>query len=331
VNTADIVRRAAEQIRRRYVLPEPGAALADALLAALEAGRFDGLDAPALCPAATAVLHEVHSDRHLSLSWHERAQPEFADNRWAEPDFLAAHLSQLRQDNHGVYRVERLPGNVGYLDLRSILHAEVTAPTLAAAMAVLQHTGALLLDLRHNSGGAPSGVAFLCSYFFDAEPVHLNDVYSRATDGTQQYWTLPHLPGPRYLDRAVFVLTSAATFSGAEEIAYNLQQQRRATIVGEVTRGGAHPVGEFWLDPHVTIRLPISRSINPVSGTNWEGIGVQPDVAVRAGDAFDEAYALSLRAVLAGLGDPPAPSEHDLHAEASDALAKLDGTERPAA
>lgn len=320
-----IVRRAAEEVRRRYVLTEPAAEMADALLAALAQGRFAGLDAQAMCPAVTAALRAVHADRHLRLVWHAEAQPEFAGDRRSDPETLATYRVRARLDNHGVYRVERLPGNVGYLDLRAIEEAEQAAPTIAAAMAVLAHTGALLLDLRHNHGGAPSGVAFLCSYFFDAQPVHLNDVYSREGD-THQYWTLPHLPGPRYLDRPVFVLTSGLTFSGAEEIAYNLQQLHRATVVGEVTRGGAHPVDEFWLDQHVTIRIPVARSINPISATNWEGVGVRPDVTVSSEKAFDEAYAAALRAVLDRLSDPPGPAERDLRSEATAALAALAGT-----
>jgi Peptidase family S41 len=318
----EIVRAAAAQLRERYVFPDRGAAMAEALLSRVD--EFAGLDTAALCEALTTAAREVCPDRHLRVVWHEEPKPRYEGDGWADPARLASHWAGARLDNHGVYRVERLAGNVGYLDLRSIEEAEQTALTIAAAMALLAHTGALLLDLRHNNGGAPSGVAFLCSYFFGPTPVHVNDVYDRATDSVHQYWTLPQLPGPRYLDRDVFVLTSAKTFSGAEEIAYNLQQQRRATIVGEVTHGGAHPGGEFWLHPHATIRVPVARSVNPVSGTNWEGVGVTPDVVVSAGEAFDEAYAAALRSVLARLGDSEA--EAGLRVEATEALALLTGT-----
>lgn len=318
----EVVRAAAAQLRERYVFAERGAAMADSLLSRVD--EFAGLDTEPLCEALTDAVREVCPDRHLRVIWHEPARPRYEGDGWDDAQRLVSHWAGARLDNHGVYRVERLAGNVGYLDLRSIEEAEQTAPTVAAAMALLQHTGALLLDLRHNNGGAPSGVAFLCSFFFGPTPVHVNDVYDRASDSVHQYWTAPHLPGPRYLDRDVFVLTSAKTFSGAEEIAYNLQQQRRATIVGEVTHGGAHPTGEFWLDPHATIRIPVARSVNPVSGTNWEGVGVSPDVAVSAGEAFDEAYAAALRSVLARLGDSEA--EAYLRDEASEALGLLTGT-----
>jgi C-terminal processing protease CtpA/Prc len=195
------------------------------------------------------------------------------------------------------------------------------SPTGAAAIALVQYTDALLLDLRYNNGGAPSGVAFLCSHFFGPEPVHLNDVHER--DNVQQFWTYAHLPGPRYLDRPVFVLTSGMTFSGAEEIAYNLQQLKRATLIGETTRGGAHPVGQFWVGPHVSIRVPTARSVNPVSGTNWESVGVTPDVPTTAAEAYPEAYRRALRAVLERLDSTTSPAERDLRQEATDALARL--------
>ena len=318
----EIVPAVAAHVRERYVLADQGAAMADALLSHVD--EFAGLDGAALCDAVTEALRTVCPDRHLRVIWHEEAVPRYEGDRWDDPQGLVSYWAGARLDNHGVYRVERLPGNVGYLDLRSIDEAEQTAPTIAAAMALLQHTGALLLDLRHNNGGAPSGAAFLCSFFFGPAPVHVNDVHDRATESVHQYWTSPHLPGPRYLDRDVFVLTSAETFSAAEEVAYNLQQLRRATIVGEVTRGGAHPVGEFWLHPQASIRVPVARSVNPVSGTNWEGVGVVPDVAVSAGEAFDEAYAAALRSVLARLGDSEA--ERDLRREATTTIESLTGT-----
>jgi C-terminal processing protease CtpA/Prc len=148
-------------------------------------------------------------------------------------------------------------------------------------------------------------------------------VYDRASDATRQYWTPAHLPAPRYLEPPVFVLTGPRTFSGAEEIAYNLQQLGRATVVGAVTRGGAHPTGEYWVAPRVTIRIPVARSINPISGTNWEGVGVRPDVEVPEEDAYSRAYRLALEQVLDRLTDDPVHRE--VREEAIRALAELIG------
>jgi hypothetical protein len=319
--TEEMVRRAAAHVRGRYIFADRGEQAAAALEQRLAQGAYAGLDGPALCAALTDDLRSVCPDRHLKLVHRADARSEYVGDEWDDPQLIAEYWEGARIANHGVRRVERLDGNVGYIDLRAIDEAERTAPTLAAAMALVQHTGALLLDLRRNHGGAPTGVAFLCSHFFGPEPVHLNDVHER--ERVQQFWTSPHLPGPRYVDRPVFVLTSDTTFSGAEEIAYNLQQLKRATLIGETTRGGAHPVGQFWVGPHVSIRVPTARSVNPVSGTNWEGVGVTPDVATTADEAYPEAYRRALRAVLDRLDAAASPAERDLRQEATEALARL--------
>jgi C-terminal processing protease CtpA/Prc len=156
-------------------------------------------------------------------------------------------------------------------------------------MQLLATTAGLVIDLRHCRGGSPEGVQLWCSYFFADDQVHLNDIYERAGDSTRQYWTLGHLAAPRYLDRPVTVLTSAATFSGGEELAYNLKVLGRATVVGQTSRGGAHPTARIAVTPHVTVTVPTARSINPVTGTNWEGVGVEPDLPVAADEALDTA------------------------------------------
>jgi C-terminal processing protease CtpA/Prc len=320
VDPRSLVEAALERLCSSYIFPDRAAAAAAELRRRIVAGRYDSLAEEGLCSLLTQDLQETCPDRHLRLQWSPQARPSVS---YEDPEVMAEYWRRARLANHGVDRVERLPGNVGYFDLRSINEAEQTAPTLNAAMQLVTHTDALLLDLRRNLGGAPSGVAFLCGYFVPAEPVHVNDVYFGATGLTQQFWTYAHLPGPRYLDRPVWVLTSSVTFSGGEELAYNLQQLGRATLVGETTRGGAHPTDVFALTEHVVIRVPVARSINPISGTNWEGKGVAPDVAVNADEAYPVAYAAALRAVLDALGEAPASHQRTVHAEATQALAAL--------
>src|SRR5205085_4221909 len=122
-----------------------------------------------------------------------------------------------------------------------------------------------------------------------AEPTHLNDLWERKTNTTQQYWTSPFVSGKRLDDKPVFVLTSNRTFSGAEEFTYNLKNLKRATIIGEVTGGGAHPVSGHRIDDHFIIGVPFARAINPITKTNWEGTGVEPDVKVPASAALETA------------------------------------------
>jgi C-terminal processing protease CtpA/Prc len=195
----------------------------------------------------------------------------------------------------GIARAELLDGNVGYLDLQPVLFPpSIAGEAVAAAMTLIAPADALLIDVRQCLGGTPDMVAMLCTYLFGAEPVHLIDMISRpAADGTaevRQSWTMPFAPGRRFgPDKPVFVLTSGTTFSGGEELAYDLQQLGRGTVVGERTRGGAHPVERFRIRPHLQATIPVARAFSPASGGNWEGTGVLPDVPVAAGEALNAA------------------------------------------
>ncbi|MGE7435469.1 S41 family peptidase [Kitasatospora sp. NPDC001175] len=291
-DTAAILDSALARITAGYVFPEHTTAIETAIRGHLAAGAYEGLAAPELCAAVTAHLQEACPDKHLRLLYEQEPQ-----SMEEEPEEVASARFEARcvAANFGVERVERLDGNIGYLDLRLIADPATAARTFAAAMELLALTSALVLDLRKNIGGLPEGVALWCSYFFPDGDTHLNDVYDRKTDSTRQYWTSTHLPAPRYLDRPVYVLTSASTFSAGEELAYNLQANKRATLVGETTRGGAHPTARIAVTPHITVTVPTARAVNPVTGTNWEGVGVVPDIAVPADRALDAAGEDALR------------------------------------
>ena len=210
-----------------------------------------------------------------------------------------------RSTNFGFEKAERLEGNVGYLELRMFMPAELGGETAAAAMNLLANTDALIIDVRKNGGGEPSMVALVSSYLFGPEPVHLNDLYFRPDDSTHQWWTLPHVPGLRYEGKPVYVLTSKRTFSAAEEFTYNLKCLKRATIVGETTGGGAHPGGIEKVHEHFGVFVPSGRAINPITKTNWEGTGVAPDVPVAADRALPTAHLAALRQIAADLEEAP--------------------------
>ncbi len=222
--------------------------------------------------------------------------------------------------------VERLDGNIGYVELRAFFPAEApgAGDAAAAAMRLLAHTGALIIDLRRNHGGDPSMVALLSSYLF-SESVHLNSLYWRANDFTQQFWTFPYVPGPRFVDKPVYVLTSGETFSGAEEFTYNLKNLKRATIVGETTGGGAHPGDDFPITPHFGVWVPTGRAVNPITGTNWEGTGVAPDIRVPADEALDVAYAAALRHVVEHADESAKGPRRAVVEEARRTLAEMEG------
>jgi hypothetical protein len=254
----------------------------------------------------------------------DRADRDRADRDSGEPADREARRLRMRHigllDNFGIHRVERLDGNIGYLDLRRVPAPENAGPAITAAMELVCGTYALIIDLRRNGGGSPEGVAFWCSYLLAEEPTHLNDIFHADTGETRQFWSYPYLPGHRYLDRPVFVLTSSRTFSGGEDFAYTLQALGRAEVVGETTGGGAHPTRPFPISAAVHIGIPFARSVSPVTGTNWQGTGVIPDTAVPADQAYDLAHAKALRHALE-LRDVPPPVAD----EARDTLATLTG------
>ncbi|MFN2145752.1 MAG: S41 family peptidase, partial [Anaerolineales bacterium] len=193
----------------------------------------------------------------------------------------------------------------------------------SAAMNFLANMEALIFDLRECQGGNPDSVTLICSYLFEGEPVHLNSLYWRDEDRTEEYWTLPEVPGARMGDVPVYVLTSKTTFSAGEEFAYDLQALKRATLIGETTSGGAHPGSPFRLHPHFEMFVPLGMAINPVTGGNWEGVGVVPDIEVSADEALGRAHQLALEGVIASLDGAKTRAEQMLLAEARAAVVKL--------
>ncbi|WP_394616717.1 S41 family peptidase [Lentzea sp. JNUCC 0626] len=276
------------QLASYYVFPDTANEIANVLRARLDEGAYSTLDDDeAFAAAVTADLQSVNGDKHLRLLYSAEEVPETGQESAWDP---VAYQKEAEQDAFGVRRLERLEGNVGLLEFSLLHDAEIATPAVIAAMNLIAHTDALIIDLRKNGGGDPHTVALICSYLFD-EQVHLNDIYNRPEDTTHQFWTLPHVPGPKFGGKKpVYVLTSARTFSGAEELSYNLQQNGRATLIGETTKGGAHPGDRYRVGPHLKSAVPNGRAINPISGTNWEGVGVVPDIAVPAEEAFEVAY-----------------------------------------
>jgi Peptidase family S41/N-terminal domain of Peptidase_S41 in eukaryotic IRBP len=351
----EIVTTALSLLRANYVFPELAEQAAVAVEARLAAGEYDDLDEITLTNLLTCHLREVCEDKHLAVRLGGRPGPGGPGPggpgpgglgpggpgpggpgprpgarraghgpEHGEPEDHETRRLAMRQmgrlDNFGIHRVERLEGNVGYLDLRRVPVPANAGPAVAAAMELVAGTYALIIDLRRNGGGSPEGVVLWCSYLLTEQPTHLNDIFHADTGETRQFWALPYVPGTRYVDRPVYVLTSDRTFSGGEDFAYTLQALGRAEVIGATTGGGAHPTRMFPISAAVNIAVPFARSVNPVTGTNWQGAGVVPDLAVPEAEARDVAYARALRHVLT-LEDVPPPIE----AEAREALGPLPG------
>jgi hypothetical protein len=235
----------------------------------------------------TEDLREISHDKHLWV-------------RFASDELLA----QFRRDNFCFKELKILDGNVGYVDFRCFSEATEAGHTAIAAMNFLAYTDAIIFDVRQNGGGSPSMIQLITSYFFP-EPVHLNSFYVRKSDSTQQFWTQSCVQGPRMTNVDLYVLTSNYTFSGAEEFTYNLKNMERATIIGDTTGGGAHPIDiKPFPNLNIGMSLPFGRAVNPITGTNWEGTGIAPHICVPQEQALDVAHLEALKKLEQKTDDP---------------------------
>jgi len=284
-------------LNESYVYPDVAKQMADAIRARQRRGEYEAVtSARRLAELLTEHLRAVSRDLHLEVNLIPAGPPPGPPP--SAPSGTGRTMEERRRAdaarrNFGFARVERLEGNIGYIDLRGFMSPEIAGETAAAAMTFVGGTDAIIFDVRQNGGGSPEMVAFLTSYLLEGT-VHLNDFYSRPTNETRQSWTLPYVPGRRFLAKNVYILTSRQTFSGAEEFTYNLRHLDRATVVGETTAGAAHLVGGRRIGDGFAIAVPTGRPINPVTKTSWEGVGVEPDVKVPADNALNVAHAMAL-------------------------------------
>lgn len=280
-------------MHKNYVFPEVAAKM-EALLAARQAeGAYSkDMSAHDFAELLTTHLREASKDKHI------RVRP-WAPGKAPAPPAVAQAAAQGSPlpnpaTHFGFVKAERLPGNIAYVDLRGFNGSPPALQRATEVMSAAADADALVVDLRFNGGGSPVMVAHISSYLFDDKPVHLNDLYYRVENSTRSFHTNPNVEGKRFGgSKPVYVLTSVKTFSAAEEFTYNLQQLKRATIIGETTGGGANPGAVMAIGDGMAVFVPTGRAINPISKTNWEGVGVKPDVAVPAEQALDKALALA--------------------------------------
>ncbi|THV29448.1 S41 family peptidase [Glycomyces paridis] len=314
----DVISNITRLLDEHYVFPEAAAEIIAVLTAAAAEGRYDGADQAALAELVTPDLQAVNRDLHLRLKYSET---ELSDTHDDEATQMRQMAEWSALTSGGVQRAERLPGNVGLLKIEPLMFPpSVAGDQLTAAMHLLAGTDALIIDLRDCLGADPTTVALVYSFLTDDEPVQLSGLAHRDPDSLKQLWTA-HVPGPKFGGtKPLWVLTGAKTFSGGEALSFDLQERGRAEVVGTRTRGGAHPRHAFRVDTNLEVTIPTARSVSPVSGGNWEGVGVVPDVETAEADALREARRRALEAVLElGADGMRAP----VAAEAKEALAAL--------
>jgi hypothetical protein len=275
-----------------YVLPDAVGRITQALRSANNAGEYAGKAPKEFADAINLTLLSASHDKHLAVFY----QPAPTVSQAA----TTPSLEQRERLNFGFGKLERLRGNVGYLEIVNFSDLrQQSAETASALLSTLANFDAIILDLRRNGGGNTPMMAFIATYFFDTTPVHLTDIYWRDTNETSQFWTTAFVPGRRSARQPLYILTSASTFSGAEDFCYSLQSLKRAVVVGETTGGGAHSGrGLQRLTQSFTAFIPVGRSLSPITKTNWEGTGVTPDIKTSAEASLGVAHLHAVRTLL---------------------------------
>jgi C-terminal processing protease CtpA/Prc len=284
---------AADIIEKRYVYPEKAKQIAAALRE--DAAKTDRktLDPKAFANELTERLRELSNDGHFGVDLSAEEVVAKEDSFAKAYDNAEIERRMGAGVNYGVQEIRRLEGGIGYIDLRTFAPPALGGDVIAAAMTVLAQSEALIIDLRRNGGGDGDMTHLLASYLFD-RPVQMSSVYNRPTDKTTVGVTQAWVPGRRLGGvKPVFILISKATFSAAEAFTYDLQAMHRATVVGETSGGGAHPFAHRRIGAHFVLRLPEMRVINPITGTDWEGVGVIPDVIIPEDQALSKAIELA--------------------------------------
>ncbi|MGX5201815.1 S41 family peptidase [Aliikangiella sp. IMCC44632] len=283
----DTINRIIEKLEKNYVNPESAKRVSAKLthfIKSNELQQSDNIDA--FTKQLNQLLYSETKDKHLQIAY----EPQKAELTQQQKEQEAQHeLEMWKAHNFGVTKVERLKFNIGYLNISGFAPTQAVGPFYASAMNLLANTDSLIIDLRDNFGGHEHSVTLLASYFLDKR-THLNDMYNRSTDKTEQNWSHSFVSGSHYGEsRPLYILVNENSFSAAEDFSYTLKHLGRATIVGENTGGGANSGDFVRLNDQFTMFLPTGRSINPFTKTNWEGVGVEPHIAIESEKALVKA------------------------------------------
>jgi hypothetical protein len=292
------------KLNDHYVFPDKAKKIEAVLHQRQQEGKYEGIrDGYKLARQLSADMRGVAKDLHLKLRFapamvlpDEAGEPAPATQaQWEEQNNVVQRLIMRHTATRGAVRVGHLAANIGYLKISSFPDAFLMTDKYAEAMNQFAGTDGLIVDLRDNRGGDPQSVALLISYFVD-QRTRLNDLWDRDTGNTIQHWTQDKLDGKRYGGKKpVLILAGPGTASAGEDFAYTMQALKRATVIGAPTWGGAHPASTHRIGEHFFAVIPGQRSISPITGTNWEGVGVTPDIAAAPEQALAVAKNLMQR------------------------------------
>ena len=323
---SEVIRSLSEKLRAYYIFPDVAEKICNGLQKHLDDGDYNGIDeGEFFAYALTTHMQEVCHDEHLWVKWHSDPLPDGEEalrlsEKWMDEQHLQAKLN-----NYGFYKVERMAGNVGYLDIHYFHRPSWGGDIAVAAMNFLANTSAIIIDLRKCLGGYPGMISLISSYLLGGESVKLGSIYWQDDCTTQQYWSLPYVPGQRLDDKPLYILVSKETFSGAEGFAYDMQARKRGIIIGEQTGGGAHPGSSYRLNEHYEAFIPIGYLTHPITNQNWEGLGITPDVLTSSEQALKIAHKMVLESIIETHGSPSSGALKDLLVEVRTAYKELAG------
>ncbi len=291
-----LVHKISHLIEEYYPFPEKSQKMISQIQKKLREDAYDSIEnAHELAQTLTGELQDISHDYHITVIYSPKDAAQISEKLKLDPlneNYESNWWQWIHSDNFGIPKIEYLIGNIGYIDIRYFAPVNLAGEVAVAAMNFLARCDALIFDLRQCGGGDPFMTQLFQSYLFDKnkKPKLLLSKYHHAKSEIHQNWTYPFIPGKRLSEAPVYILTSARTFSGGEDMAYTLKHHGRATIVGEITGGGAHPVTELLPGEGFILILPEGYPTHPVTNSNWEGKGVQPDIEIVQENALEIAH-----------------------------------------
>ena len=298
----EVVVKVASIVQEKYVFADVGEKMAKYILTQFENGKYNSFtELEPFCMKLTSDLRDISKDRHIFVFYSPdeallvRAKngilPEDETKKINEQSYEAD-----KRQNFGFKKVEIFDGNIGYLNISYFTDIDTLEEALNGAMKFLSNSDAIIIDLRDNGGGSMTPLLF--SYFFSNKRIDLGGCVCRDTTQNENLWTLLNIPGKRLPDVELYILTNSKTFSAAEYFSYAMQTLKRAVVVGETTKGGAHPVDVLIVKGDILTQISICESYNPITKSNWEGTGVKPDIEVESENAFKIAHIKAIEHII---------------------------------
>ncbi len=290
INT--IVDSISKLVRKYYVSLEIGEQMGNLIVSNNQKGVYKNISAPDnLAVKLTSDLRSVNGDLHMNVSFNSQTIQKKGKKPYKKID------SRGVWSNYGFQEIKVLDGNIGYLKINHFTnwdHFGAAKKIIDASFNFLQNTDALILDVRSNSGGFEEIVAYLISYLFDGAPIHLSDYYYRYQDKRYGVYTSKDLPGKKLPHIPVYVLVNGRSASAAESLAYMLKHLKRATIIGETTMGAGNGAMTHKINERFSVSIASETTINTITKTSFEQVGVIPHVKSSGQEAFNTAYLMVL-------------------------------------